>query len=68
MSEKSIIDWNPEKTNSDYWYEIKIESLKNDFSYLSYLYNYIWYGEFEITESSFESMKKTFEATIQSIK
>lgn len=68
MSEKNIIDWNPEKTNSDYWYEIKTESLKNEFSYLSYLYNYIWYGEFEITECSFESMKKTFETTIQSIK
>jgi hypothetical protein len=68
MSEKNIIDWNPEKTNSDYWYEIKTESLKNDFSYLSYLYNYIWYGEFEITATSFESMKKTFETTIQSIK
>ena len=68
MSEKNIIDWNPEKTNSDYWYEIKAESLKNDFSYLSYLYNYIWYGEFEITATSFESMKKTFETTIQSIK
>ncbi len=68
MSEKNIIDWNPEKTNSDYWYEIQTESLKNDFSYLSYLYNYIWYGEFEITETSFEGMKKTFESTIQSIK
>ncbi len=68
MSEKNIIDWNPEKTNSDYWYEIKTESLKNDFSYLSYLYNYIWYGEFEITETNFETVKKTFESTIQSIK
>ena len=68
MSEKNIIDWNPEKTNSDYWYEIENQTLKNDFSYLSYLYNYIWYGEFEITETSFESMKKTFETTIQSIR
>jgi len=68
MSEKNIIEWNPEKTNSDYWYEIQNQTLKNDFSYVSYLYNYIWYGEFEITDSSFESMKKTFETTIQSIK
>ena len=68
MSEKNIIDWNPEKTNSDYWYEIQTESLKNNFSYLSYLYNYIWYGEFEITETNFETVKKTFETTIQSIK
>jgi hypothetical protein len=68
MSEKNIIDWNPEKTNSDYLYEIKNESLKNDFSYVSYLYNYIWYGEFEVTETRFESIKKTFETTLRSIK
>ena len=68
MSEKNIIDWNLEKTNSDYFYEIKSESLRNDFSYVSYLYNYIWYGEFEITVDSFESIKKTFETTLQSIK
>lgn len=68
MSEKNIIDWNPEKTNSDYFYEIKSESLKHDFSYASYLYNYIWYGEFEITDTSFYSIKKTFETTIQSIR
>ena len=68
MSEKHIIEWNPEKTNSDYLYEIQIQSLKNEFSYLSYLYNYIWYGEFEITEASFDTIKKTFDTTIQSIK
>ena len=67
MSEKHIIEWNPEKTNSDYLYEIQIQSLKNEFSYLSYLYNYIWYGEFEITEASFDTIKKTFDTTIQSI-
>ncbi len=68
MSEKNMIEWNPEKTNSDYLYEIKNESLKNDFSYLSYLYNYIWYGEFEITATSFKEIEKSFETTLQSIK
>lgn len=67
MSEKEIIDWNLEKTNSDYLYEIKSEKLKEDFSYASYLYNYIWYGEFEITDAGFTSIKKTFETTLQSI-
>ena len=68
MSEKDIIDWNPEKTNSDYLYEIQNESLKTDFKYASYLYNYTWYGEFEITNTNFLSIKKTFETTLQSIK
>lgn len=67
MSEKSIIEWDAEKTNSDYLYEIKSENLKNDFAYLSYLYNYIWYGEFEIDEPTFEKAQKAFVKAIQSI-
>ncbi len=67
MSEREIIDWDPEKTNSDYLYEIKNQDLKTRFEYLSYLYNYIWYGEFEIDEIAFEKAKNTFEKTIQSI-
>lgn len=67
MSEKSIIDWNPEKTNTDYFYEIQNQKLKEDFSYVSYLYNYIWYGEFELDNNTFESAKKSFEQTLKSI-
>ena len=65
MTDKSIIEWDIEKTNSDYFYEIKNEKLKNDFSYLSYLYNYIWYGEFELTEDTFSKTRKSFETTFQ---
>jgi Domain of unknown function (DUF4129) len=67
MSEKSIIDWNPEKTNSDYLYEIKSDSLKSDFAYVSYLYNYIWYGEFEVDTATFENARRSIEKTLQSI-
>ena len=67
MSEKEIIDWNPEKTNSDYLYEIKNAQLKQNFSYASYLYNNIWYGEFEINDDSFTSIKKSFEAILYKI-
>lgn len=67
MSEKNVIEWNPEKTNSDYLHEIKNESIRNDFGYVSYLYNYIWYGEFDLDENTFEKAQKTFEKTLQSI-
>lgn len=67
MSEKEIIDWNPEKTNSDYFYEIKNEKLKNDFGYVSYLYNYIWYGEFNLDDTTFEKAQNTFEKMLKSI-
>lgn len=67
MSEKQLIEWDVEKTNSDYLYEIKSAELKANFEYLSYLYNYIWYGEFDLSAAEFEKAKKAFDTTIQSI-
>jgi hypothetical protein len=68
LSDRDIIEWHAEKTNTDYLYEIKSADLKTDFQYLSYLYNYIWYGEFEMTEHTFLHAKNAFEKTLQSIK
>jgi hypothetical protein len=67
MSEKELIEWDVEKTNSDYLYEIKSPQLKANFAYLSYLYNYIWYGEFDLNTQEFEKAKKAFDSTIQTI-
>ncbi|MNE27941.1 hypothetical protein D3C80_1213650 [compost metagenome] len=67
MSEKHLIVWDVEKTNTDYLYELQNQSQKEDFAYLSYLYNYIWYGEFELDEATFEKAKYAFETTIKSI-
>ena len=67
LSEKNIIDWHAEKTNSDYLYEIQSADLKTDFQYLSYLYNYIWYGEFEMNEETFSNAKSAFEKTLKSL-
>jgi hypothetical protein len=68
MSEKNIIEWHAEKTNTDYLYEIGSADLRTQFQYVSYLYNYIWYGEFDLTENTFNHAKKSFESTIQSLK
>jgi hypothetical protein len=67
MSDRNIIIWDPEKTNSDYLYEIENTPHKGNFEYLSYLYNYIWYGEFDIDDQMFERAKNAFENTIRTI-
>jgi hypothetical protein len=67
MSEKQIIIWDVEKTNSDYLYEIEDQSLKDEFAYLSYLYNYIWYGEFELDDEAFAKAQSTFEKSIKKL-
>lgn len=60
MAQNHYIEWDLEKTNSDYLYELKQASHREEFTYLSYLYNYIWYGEFEIDENTFKKTENRF--------
>ena len=60
LTHAEIIDYDVEKTNSDYYYEIQSETIKQEFSYTSYLYNYIWYGEFNIDQNQFDKAKHAF--------
>lgn len=67
LSEREIIHWHKDKTNSDYLYEIKNTSVKNDFEYLSYVYDYSWYGEFPIDDTAFNKAEKAFQKTLNTI-
>lgn len=60
FADKEIIEWNPEKTNADYVREIADEGRKETFRYLSYLYNYIWYGEFSISDNEYQQARRAF--------
>jgi len=66
LSEKGHIEWDIEKTNSDYANEIKDSQLQKEFEYLSYLYDYIWYGEFEVDQPTYDKAKAAFNKTIKS--
>lgn len=59
-TDNNIIRWNPDKTNIDYFSEIKDKILQKQFRYLSYLYNYIWYGGFSINDSEYRKARETF--------
>jgi len=65
LSDRTIIEWDIEKTNSDYLYEIKNAELKKEFEFLSYIYDYCWYGEFELTQEDFSKAEKHFVNAIQ---
>lgn len=68
LSKKALIVWELEKTNSDYVLELKEEAIKQDFQYLSYLYNNIWYGAFDINAENFSQAKTSFEALLKKLK
>lgn len=60
LSDKNIIEWDIEKTNSDYLREISNSELKKEFRFLSYIYEYSWYGEFELNEEDFSKAQNAF--------
>ena len=60
MSDQSIIEWLPSKTNHDYLYEIRNAGYQQQFSTLSYFFEYVWYGDFKADMTHFTEMKETF--------
>lgn len=60
LTKKNIIEWHYDKTNSEYLNEIKDDNTKSIFKRVSYIYDYVWYGEFPIDEHSFEKHQADF--------
>ena len=46
MSDRHVIEWKNEKTNRQYLQEIKDPEMKQLFTQLTLLFEYIWYGEY----------------------
>lgn len=65
LANKEIIEWHFDKTNSDYFNEIKDAQLKSLFKRISYVYDYIWYGEFPIDEATYNKNKEDFNQLIK---
>lgn len=68
LREKKIIDYQFQKTNSDYKSEITQDIIKTDFIYLSRLYEFVWYGDFELNVSDFKKIKSRSENLIINLK
>ncbi|CAH8293601.1 hypothetical protein EV196_103198 [Mariniflexile fucanivorans] len=61
LTNKNSIEWHYDKTNSDYINEIKDENTKSAFKRISYIYDYVWYGEFPIDEAIYTKNKYDFD-------
>jgi hypothetical protein len=60
LSKKQFIDWQVQKTNHDYIYEIQDAALRAKFSKLTRIYDFIWYGSFEVNENAFAKAQQEF--------
>lgn len=60
LSAKKLIKYHKDKTNSEYTFELEKGQIRSLFTYLSYVYTYVWYGEFSITVDEFQKVEKKF--------
>lgn len=62
LSDKELIVWDINKTNNNYIYEIQDKELRANYAKSSLVFDYIWYGEFEVDESDFNSIRQQYES------
>ncbi len=63
----NIITWQAQKTNEDYLNDISQSRVQTDFQHITRIYDYVWYGEFDIDALKFEKLRIPFEQLNQSI-
>ncbi|GAB1857204.1 hypothetical protein MHTCC0001_20400 [Flavobacteriaceae bacterium MHTCC 0001] len=67
LSLKNHIKFEDDKTNAEYLNEISDKPFNNGFSYVSYLYNYIWYGKFNVEALQYTQAKENFTTLLNQV-
>ncbi len=67
LTERELIAWELQKTNEDYLKELAPSTLKPLFQKVTFLYDYIWYGEFAIDREGYNRAKTNFDQLKKSI-
>lgn len=60
MNTKNLISWEAHKTNIDYIREMDRSLFSNAFRRISRIYEYAWYGRYEINAAQFGNMETPF--------
>jgi hypothetical protein len=60
LATKQIVDYQYQKTNYEYAYEIQNADLRALFREVSFVFDYCWYGEYEANEQDYLFAKRKF--------
>jgi len=60
LSEQRVIDYAPDKTNFDYLFQLGGSKYNSQFSNAVRIYEYVWYGNFDVTTEQFPAIQKGF--------
>ena len=67
LTDAELIEYEFDKTNSDYFTEITSETLNSAFRKATNIYDYIWYGNFTVIEADFNKAQTIFNSLERSI-
>ena len=67
LSNNDLIQWKKDKTNRTYIEEISDYQLRKDFTFLTNVFERIWYGEAEISSVAFRQIEKNFQEFITQV-
>lgn len=60
LAQKGQIEWDYRKTNQDFIYEIKDPIIQEKFKNTTTIFNYVWYGNFEMNKEKFITLQSDF--------
>ncbi len=60
LTDKDLIDWQSQKTNMDYYRELPNHEIQQQFQVITKLYDFIWYGGFEVDQNTYLQAEKEF--------
>jgi Domain of unknown function (DUF4129) len=60
MADKGWLQLSPDKTNYQYVRELGSKPVRNDFARIALHYEYAWYGNFEVDQSIYQTIKAEF--------
>lgn len=60
LSRQDLVIYDSSKTDEDYIVELEDPVLKEQFRRVNRIYDFVWYGNFEITRESYQRIKKEY--------
>jgi hypothetical protein len=67
LSDRNHISWKKKKTNYHYISEVASKPFNKDFSRTVNVFEYVWYGKYEIKQSEYNSVKREFTSLIEKL-
>lgn len=60
LADSKMVEWEAGKTNYDYVSELEADNLRPHFGELSFYFDYAWYGDFKVDESTMRKVDGIF--------